>query len=504
MQKNNNHFITPLLFFLITTAALSILLCMASAESENQENEIPADYVPLYKNVIINTDPPNVKIFQESRSGLLNNLGLSSTEIQLNINAKSGIILYFIKNNPQTESQKNDRSGYKNNCIEIPQDYFMNLYKKGGKEPYMYPVDGGKIILKPWSFQERAQLFISHYFLHIIIALIIFIVALAVSIRRIKRHLTYHKLLTERKALAEADLSALDGEIADIVRKKLKGKYNTYEIKGLIGEGGMSVVCEGWKELTYDNMKDASNETYAIKVIKPQVAKDPDFIERFRREVEVCIKLVHPSIVQVYDWGEDSSLKILFIVMEKVSGHPLSDLIQDNVPLDFKRAAKWTLGLLEGLSYAHHKKIVHRDIKPGNVFITDLGKVKILDFGIARKLDAKTITKTDVALGTPHYLPPEQLNAKYVDERADLYSVGVMLYQMLTGVLPFQGDTIQIITQHLHDEPTPPSKINREVTPSLEKVVLTLLKKRPDERYRSADEAKTALEAATRESMGVK
>ena len=214
----------------------------------------------------------------------------------------------------------------------------------------------------------------------------------------------------------------------------------------------------------------------------------------FQREIEVYHKLVHPSIVQTYDWGDEEG--VLFIVMEKIEGKPLSDVMKEGRP-SMRKSVLWTLQILRALGYAHDRRIVHRDIKPSNIFITRGENIKVLDFGIARALDAKTITGTDVALGTPQYLPPEQINSKSVDSRADLYSLGVLLYQLLTGELPFQGSTaIELIMKQMSETPSPPSKLNAEVPADLEKIVMKMMEKKPEDRYDTARETAEAISSA--------
>jgi len=224
------------------------------------------------------------------------------------------------------------------------------------------------------------------------------------------------------------------------------------------------------------------------------MAKSEEFNARFQREIEVYHKLVHHSIVQTYDWGDEEG--VLFIVMEKIEGKPLSDVMKEGRP-SMRKSVLWTLQILRALGYAHDRRIVHRDIKPSNIFITRGENIKVLDFGIARALDAKTITGTDVALGTPQYLPPEQINSKSVDSRADLYSLGVLLYQLLTGDLPFQGSTaIELIMKQMSETPSPPSKLNAEVPADLEKAVMKMMEKKPEDRYDTARETAEAIGSA--------
>jgi serine/threonine-protein kinase len=286
----------------------------------------------------------------------------------------------------------------------------------------------------------------------------------------------------------------LSGELGDIRGKLLKGQFGAYRLKALLGEGGMSTVYEGWRELDASSPEEDSRETYAIKIVLPAVAREEGYRARFHREIAAYQQLKHPSIVQIYDWGEDLKEGILFIVMEKVAGRSLSDILEETPVISIGQSIEWAAQALEGLGYAHRRSIVHRDIKPSNIFITNRGRVKILDFGLARHLTAGTLTATDAAFGTPQYLPPEQMDASTVDCRADLYSLGVVLYEMVTGGLPFKGGTsMEIIMQHIRKKPSPPSEINSEISPALETAILRLLEKKPEDRYASAEEAAGAL-----------
>jgi serine/threonine-protein kinase len=243
----------------------------------------------------------------------------------------------------------------------------------------------------------------------------------------------------------------------------------------------------------------------AIKLLKPSLANDPAFRTRFRQEAQAAARMAHPTIVRVFDAGEeiarDSSgreLQVPFIVMEHVEGRLLKDLVAQG-PLPTEQAAHIVDGILTALEYSHRAGVVHRDIKPGNVMVTSTGQVKVMDFGIARAISdsSATIAQTSAILGTAQYFSPEQARGEAVDARTDLYSTGVVLYELLTGRPPFVGETaVATAYQHVSEAPTPPSRLNPAVTPALDAVVMRALAKDRYERFQSATDFKKDLEAA--------
>jgi serine/threonine-protein kinase len=206
-----------------------------------------------------------------------------------------------------------------------------------------------------------------------------------------------------------------------------------YELHRRIGRGGMAEVY-----LARDRLLD---RPVAIKILFPEFAADPSFVARFRREAQAAANLNHPNIVGVYDWGKERGT--YYIVMEYVDGRTVSEIIRTDGPLDPKQAAGIAADVAAGLGFAHRKGVVHRDIKPGNILITGTGEVKVADFGIARAMTATTdddLTQVGSVMGTATYFSPEQAQGKPVDPRSDLYSLGVVLYEMLVGQPPFSGD----------------------------------------------------------------
>jgi serine/threonine-protein kinase len=227
--------------------------------------------------------------------------------------------------------------------------------------------------------------------------------------------------------------------------------------------------------------------TVAVKVLAPTFAKDETFVERFRREAQAAAGLNHPNVVAVFDTGSDDGVH--YIVMEHVEGRTLADFIREEGALPPPRAAEIAAAVCRALSSAHEKGMVHRDVKPGNVLFTSDGGVKVADFGIARVVAGEPLTVTGSVMGTASYLSPEQATGSTVDGRSDIYSLGCVLYEMLTGRTPFEGDTpVSIAYKHVGEEPTVPSSVNPAVPPALEAVVKRAMAKSPADRYQSADE----------------
>jgi serine/threonine protein kinase len=260
-----------------------------------------------------------------------------------------------------------------------------------------------------------------------------------------------------------------------------------YQLRDLLGEGGMASVY-----LAYDS---ALDRQVAIKTLHTELGREQSFRERFRREAQAVAKLSHTNIVSVFDTGEDEldGSMMPYIVMEYVEGQPLGSVLQADIqqygamPAD--KALKVTADVLAALEASHEMGLVHRDIKPGNVMMTKRGIIKVMDFGIARAMQSgvTSMTQTGMVVGTPQYLSPEQALGRGVDARSDLYSVGIMLFQLLTGRIPFDADSpLAIAYAHVQEEPVAPSTINRSVTPAMDALVARALKKNPNERFPSA------------------
>jgi serine/threonine protein kinase len=258
-----------------------------------------------------------------------------------------------------------------------------------------------------------------------------------------------------------------------------------YEVGRLLGAGGMAEVYEGLDRLLARRI--------AIKVLLAQYAHDPAFLARFRREAQAAASLSHPNIVGVFDTGCEGDT--WFIVMEYVDGRTLKDVIRAEGPLYWSRAAEVAGDVAGALAVAHARGIVHRDVKPGNVMLTTDGKVKVMDFGIARASAVPSITQTSAVVGTAQYIAPEQAQGLEVDPRTDVYALGCCLYEMLTGQVPFTGPTpVAIAYRHVREDPTPPRALNPDVPVSLERVCLKAMAKSPEDRYQTAVDFQQDLE----------
>jgi eukaryotic-like serine/threonine-protein kinase len=279
--------------------------------------------------------------------------------------------------------------------------------------------------------------------------------------------------------------------VRDMTQPRLLG--GRYELDGIVGRGGMAEVFRA-RDIRLDRI-------VGVKTLRDDLARDQTFQARFRREAQSAASLNHPSIVAVYDTGEDmmGGTPVPYIVMEFVDGRTLRDLLRDDRRLLPERAAEITDGVLRALDYSHRNGIVHRDIKPGNVMLTRSGEVKVMDFGIARAVSDSQMTMTQTAqvIGTAQYLSPEQARGERVDARSDLYSTGCLLYELLTGRPPFTGDSpVAIAYQHVKEEPIPPSRIDPEVPPWADAIVLKAMQKDPAMRYQSAGEMRNDIQRA--------
>jgi len=253
---------------------------------------------------------------------------------------------------------------------------------------------------------------------------------------------------------------------------------NRYQIIKKIGDGGMAIVYLA---------KDTFLDRYvAVKVLRDEYIGDKDFIARFHREAKAIASLIDPNIVNIYDYGVTDERS--FLVMEYVEGKTLKQVISEQAPMNSQVIAEVGCQICSGITKAHQKNIIHKDIKPQNILVDPNGIIKVTDFGIAQSVGISA-TQTNAVLGSAHYFSPEQARGEYIDHRTDIYSIGVVLYEMCTGKLPYTGDNpITIALKHLQSEPTLPSKINPEVDKHLEHIILKALAKNPVDRYASAEE----------------
>ncbi len=258
------------------------------------------------------------------------------------------------------------------------------------------------------------------------------------------------------------------------IGKRLDGRYEIHE---LLGVGGMAYVYRA-----YDNIE---NRWVAIKILKEELSDNVDFLRRFRNESKAIAVLSHPNIVKVYDvsFGD----RIQYIVMEFIDGITLKEYIEQQGTVKWREAAYFTVQVLRALQHAHERGVIHRDVKPQNIMLLDDGTIKVTDFGIARFSEAETQTMTGKAIGSVHYIAPEQARGGFVNDKADIYSVGVMLYEMLTGQLPFVADSaVSVVIMQMQAEATPPSRINPAIPKGLEEITMHAMEKNPAQRFPSA------------------
>ncbi|HMT51528.1 MAG TPA: Stk1 family PASTA domain-containing Ser/Thr kinase, partial [Dietzia sp.] len=263
-----------------------------------------------------------------------------------------------------------------------------------------------------------------------------------------------------------------------------------YEIGEILGFGGMSEVHRGRDTVL--------GRDVAVKIMRPELARDATFYQRFRREAQNSASLNHPSIVAIYDTGEEHTADgdLPYIVMEVVEGDTLRDIVKMDGPMEIDRALGVMADVCGALDFSHKKGIIHRDVKPANIMISRDGAVKVMDFGIARAVSdsTSTLTATSSVLGTAQYLSPEQARGETVDARSDLYSAGCVLYELVAGAPPFTGESpVAVAYQHVRESPRPPSAVNPDVTPYVDAVVMHAMAKNPENRYTSAGDMRTDL-----------
>lgn len=285
--------------------------------------------------------------------------------------------------------------------------------------------------------------------------------------------------------------------MTDSIIASLRTLGDRYEIGELIGQGGMAQVHRA-RDTRLDRQ-------VAVKLLKPELSLDPEFRTRFRQEAQSAARMSHPTVVRVFDAGEEPAVgpdgepaAVPYIVMEYVDGRMVKDIIAEG-PLSEAEAVRITKGILTALEYSHRAGIVHRDIKPGNVMVTPGGQIKVMDFGIARAVSetSANVAQTGMILGTAQYFSPEQARGETVDARTDLYSTGVILFELLTGQAPFRADTaVGVAYQHVAEEPPTTSSITPGITPEMDSIVAKALEKKRDDRFQSATEFKEALDDA--------
>lgn len=263
----------------------------------------------------------------------------------------------------------------------------------------------------------------------------------------------------------------------DLVGKILAGRY---EVREEVGKGGMALVYKAWCNLL--------NRYVAIKVLKEEFKDDKEFVHRFNVEAQAAARISNPHVVSIYDVGYQSGF--YYIVMEYIEGITLKEYIAENDRLSWREAVSFAAQIAEGLEAAHKNHVIHRDIKPQNIIMTPEGVLKVTDFGIARASNSQaTMTMANTAIGTVHYLSPEQARGGYTDSRTDIYSLGVVLYEMLTGKLPFTDESpVAVAIKHIQEEPTPIRELNPKIPASVERATMRAMNKEPEKRYATAGE----------------
>ena len=252
-----------------------------------------------------------------------------------------------------------------------------------------------------------------------------------------------------------------------------------YELLEKIGDGGMAVVYKGKDKLL--------NRYIAVKILRPEFTKDATFVENFKRESQAAAGLSHPNIVGVYDVGREGNIN--YIVMELIEGDTLNKIIEKEAPMDYRKVIDISKQVASALRTAHKNKIIHRDVKPHNIMVTNDGVVKLADFGIARAVNDATLSTGSKIVGSVHYFSPEQARGNYVDERSDIYSLGIVMYEMLTGKVPFDGDNpVTVALKHINEEIIPPRELEPSIPPALERIVMKATSKFQTNRYANADE----------------
>ena len=252
-----------------------------------------------------------------------------------------------------------------------------------------------------------------------------------------------------------------------------------YELLEKIGDGGMAVVYKGKDKLL--------NRYIAVKILRPEFTKDATFVENFKRESQAAAGLSHPNIVGVYDVGREGNIN--YIVMELIEGDTLNKIIEREAPMDYRKVIDISKQVASALRVAHKNKIIHRDVKPHNIMVTNDGVAKLADFGIARAVNDATLSTGSKIVGSVHYFSPEQARGNYVDERSDIYSLGIVMYEMLTGKVPFDGDNpVTVALKHINEEIVPPRELEPSIPPALERIVMKATNKFQTNRYANADE----------------
>lgn len=350
-----------------------------------------------------------------------------------------------------------------------------------------WPKDGSVKVKMDWPNRLRYEVFYRFFWPEVIGGGLLVLVLLDRLVLAPRRR--QNRLLAERGRKFEQ----LQAQLGDDADPMLLAKIGKHRLTSRLGAGGMATVYRAEKD-----RPTGSNTPVAIKVIHRESAADEEFRARFKREVMVCSRLNHPNIVRTLDWGDQDGL--LYLIMELVDGHSLCEEIRPG-GLPPARVLSLVDPIMDALIYAHGQGVIHRDLKPDNVMLSKEGRPIIMDFGLARRSDFQTVTLTGTVLGTPAYLAPEQITGEPPDARCDQYSLGIMLFELLTGQTPFgEADPIQLIVRHMSEPPPMLRDIRPELSPQLERVVMAMLNKRAPDRYPDIKSVQAALRYAISES----
>ena len=340
-----------------------------------------------------------------------------------------------------------------------------------------YP-ESGRLTLRPLTYVQAAKNTLKYRWKFLLSGTLLLGFTATWGLRYVRRQKHQQRLLDSLVDQSQAE-----------VRSMISHQVGSYRILSHLGKGGMADVYLGVPKDSLD-----SKAAVAIKLINKELRDQTEFVDRFQREIVVSQGLAHPGIVEVLEWGWHGDR--LYLVMELVEGRQLREVLPE-LTNDTERSMEFLSQLMKAVEYAHQRGVAHRDLKPENVMVTTGDRIKIMDFGLARAVDSRTLTQVGSTLGTPKYMAPEMISASSGDDRADQYALGVMAYEILVGQLPFDSDELlYLLYCHANQEPPRPSSVRPSLPEAVDDVLLRMLRKGPRERFRDVEEARMALLAA--------